>query len=1007
MNESDQDRNREPAAELRAAKGPRYWRTLEELAQTPDFVRAVEAQFPGGEAELMDTVNRRDFLKLASVTLALAGLTACTKQPLEPIVPYVQQPEGIVLGKPNFYATAMPLGGIGRPMLVKSHEGRPTKIEGNPQHPASLGGSDVFSQASLYDLYDPDRSQTIQHLGDVRTWGNFIGAVRGPVTAQLGLKGAGIRILTQTVTSPTLAWQIRGLLKTYPAARWHQWEPVNRDNVKLGAQMAYGRIVETHYRIDQADVVISLDADFLNSTCPGFQTYARQFASRRDPESGKPMLRFYAVESTPTNTGAKADHVVRRRASEVVQFAHALLAAAGIGGEAGISGAGMGGTGVQMGRDLAAHPGSSLVIAGDCAPPEVHALAHELNARLGNVGKTVFYTEPIEPDPQIHTQSLAALMEDIVAKRVDVLLILGGNPVFDAPADAGFAQNISSVPLRIHVGTHFNETAEYCHWHINQAHYLESWSDVRAHDGTASIIQPLIAPLYGGKTAHEVLAAFTANPDQSSYEIVRAYWEQRFGGTKPSSQAGASAGNPAFEKFWRRALHDGFVADTALKPITVSLKAKAGEGARAPSASQGEFEIVFRPDPTLYDGRFGNNAWLQELPKPISSVTWDNPVWMNANDAKRLGVTTRDVVEISVGGSRVQLPVYVQPGQPEGAVTVFLGGGHTRLGHTANGAGVNVYPLRANATPWTASGKIERVAGAAKIPIATIQPDQFMANKELVRVATLEEFHHNPKFAREEAPGPPPGLTLYPEVKYDGYKWGMSIDLNKCVGCNSCVVACQAENNIPVVGKKQVLFRRPMHWLRVDTYYEGSADNPRIFFQPLPCMQCENAPCEYVCPVHATVHSTEGLNDMVYNRCVGTRYCANNCPYKVRRFNFLLYQDWTTPQFKMMRNPDVTVRSRGVMEKCTYCVQRITRARIEAEEADRRIVESDFTTACAQACPADAIVFGDINDKASRVGKRKQGPREYGLLTELNTRPRTTYTAGVRNPNPELEGERS
>ncbi len=1001
-------------AKLAHARGPVYWRTLEELADTPEFRAEVRAEF-GERAEELDGPSRREFLKLASVTLALAGVTACTKQPLEPIIPYVKQPEELTLGKALYFATAMPLSGIARPLLVRSHEGRPTKIEGNAEHPAlgdtrrwSLypgGASDVFSQGSLYDLYDPERSQTILQLGEVRTYANFLGAMRGVMNAQTALKGAGLRILTPITTSPTLVAQIKALQAALPEMKWYCWEPVNRDNVKLGAQQAFGQIVETRYSIANADLVVSLDADFLNSAYPDFHRLTREFADRRDPDHPRGMLRFYSIGSSPTNTSAKADHATGTHASDVRGWSFQLQRLA-IGPNTFIDAVGeierqRVTTVATAAKELRERRLSSLIIPGEHQPPEVHALAHQLNATLGNVGKSVFYSDPVEPEPHVCSHDIAVLMDDIRARRVDLLVILGGNPVYDAPADAGFAQAIGSVPLRVHLGTHFNETAAQCHWHIPEAHYLESWSDARAADGTACLIQPLIAPLYGGKTAHEVLAAFTNTPDSTSYDLVRQYWQLQHKGAD-------------FEKWWRRALHDGFIADS--KPALKAVAAKNAGGSPAsthngvgpgdssghvaPAASGGEYELIFRPDPTLYDGRFANNAWLQELDKPLSTMTWDNPAWISVRDAEKLKLEQGDIVEIASGGSKMVGPVYVQPGQPEGSVTLFLGGGRVRAGHSGNGAGWNVYPLRSNASPWMARGSVRKTG--ERMPVAKIQPHQMMEGRDLVRVAALEEYRKNPKFAQERVEASTPNETLYPTFEYKGYAWGMAIDTNRCVGCNSCIVACQAENNIPVVGKKQVLFRRAMHWIRVDTYYEG-LDNPKIYFQPLPCMQCENAPCEYVCPVGATVHSTEGLNDMVYNRCVGTRYCSDNCPYKVRRFNFLLYQDWSTPQLKMMRNPDVTVRSRGVMEKCTYCVQRITQARIEAEKAERPVRDGEFTSACAQACPADAIVFGDINDPNSRVHKLKHGPRDYGLLAELGTRPRTTYLAGVTNPNPELE----
>jgi molybdopterin-containing oxidoreductase family iron-sulfur binding subunit len=975
---------------LAGAKGPVYWRTLEELADTPEFREAVAQEFPERADEWLNPVSRRDFLKLASVTLTLAGITGCVKQPLEPIIPYVRQPEEIVLGKPLYFATAMPLSGILQPLIAKSNEGRPTKVEGNAQHAACLGGTDIYSQGSIYDLYDPDRSQTIEYLGDVRTWSGFLGAIRGPLNAQKALKGAGLRFLSGTTTSPTLASQMMNLLKLYPQAKWHVYEPINRDMAKLGSQQAFGTIADTQYRIENADVIVSLDANFLSSGFPGFQRYARMFAMRRQPDATRPMLRFYAVETSPTNTGGKADHRLPLRASEFEEFARALHAALTGGGSAASDRWGK--WIPAMVRDLQAHRGTSVIIPGETQSPAVHALAHAMNAALGAVGQTVIYTDPVEPAPVIQTASIKELADDMRNKRVDLLVIMGVNPVYDAPADLDFRNIIRNVQLNVHWGLHQGETSEYCQWHIPAAHYLESWSDGRAYDGTVSIIQPLVAPLYGGKTIHEMVNAFSDTPDVSGYDLVRQYWQSQ------------KVGGGDFDMFWRRSLHDGFMANSALPPKTLRAAAAppAAVASNAPGNAQDTFDLLWRPDPALYDGRFGNNAWSQELDRPLSTMTWDNPVWISQRTADKLHIAFQDVIEIEFQGRKLRAPIYIQPGMPDNTLTLFTGYGHTRIGHTGNGAGVNTYVLRTSDAQWAASGaKVSKTGDT--VLLARIQPYMDQHGRELVRIASIDEYKQNPKFAHEGEEEPPRDMTLYPNYQYNGYAWGMAIDLNACVGCNTCIIACQAENNIPVVGKGQVLFRRAMHWLRVDTYYEGDPDNPRIYFEPLPCMQCENAPCEYVCPVGATVHSTEGLNDMVYNRCVGTRYCSNNCPYKVRRFNFLLYQDWNTPQLKLMRNPDVSVRSRGVMEKCTYCVQRITHARIEAEEQDRRISDGTFTTACAQACPADAIVFGDINDPNSRVAKLKANPRNYSLLSDLNTRPRTTYLAGVRNPNPELE----
>jgi MoCo/4Fe-4S cofactor protein with predicted Tat translocation signal len=981
-------------SQLAATRGPEYWRSLEELAGSAEFREMMHREFPRGASEWVDSVSRRGFLKLMGASMALAGMTACTKQPLEPIVPYVRQPEEVVPGRPLFFATAFTLSGYASPILVESHLYRPTKIEGNEQHPASLGGTDIFAQASVLGLYDPDRSQTITYLGDVRTWGMFQEAIRGPLSVQKGLQGAGIRILTPTVSSPTLADQLSSVLKLYPQAKWHVYEPINRDNVYQGAKMAFGQPVETRYDFEKADVIVSLDADFLYAGFPGNVRYIRDFAKRRNPDSGN-MSRLYVVESTMSSTGAKADHRLPLRAVDVETLVRVLPVVGmmnsnppGLNGEQQVFAA-------DIWRDLQGHHASSAVIAGDHQPAVVHALAHELNQALGNVGKTVFYTDPIDANPVNQAESLKDLVADMRGGKVDILIILGGNPAYDAPVDFGFADALknTNIPLRVHLGLYQNETAELCQWHINEAHYLEAWGDARAYDGTVSIIQPLIAPLYNGKSAYELIALLAGQVDASGHDLVQSYWKKQHSGAD-------------FDVFWRKSLHDGWIEGTTFAPKQVALKT-AGLSPH-PATNANALEINFRRDPSIYDGQFSNNGWLQELPKPMTKITWDNPVLIGPAMAARMGLKTEDMVELELNGKKVTAPVWIQAGHPDNSVTVFLGYGRRRAGRAGTGAGFDMYPLRSSATPWFAGGlKITKVGGTYKL--ASTQGYQTMdtpngATRPLVRETTLDEYRKEPNFAKEEEP--PKELTLYKPYPYEKepYAWGMAIDLNACVGCNNCIVACQSENNIPVVGKEQVVIGRHMHWLRVDAYYQGDRHNPKSYFQPVPCMQCENAPCEVVCPVGATVHSTEGLNDMTYNRCVGTRYCSNNCPYKVRRFNFLLFQDWETPQYKMMRNPDVTVRSRGVMEKCTYCVQRISEHRIDSEREDRKIQDGELQTACQQSCPANAIIFGNINDPNSRVSKLKAGARNYSLLADLNTRPRTTYLAEIRNPNPELKG---
>jgi molybdopterin-containing oxidoreductase family iron-sulfur binding subunit len=969
--------------------GPEYWRSLEELAGSPAFQDALHREFPKGASEWVDSVSRRGFLKVMGASMALAGMTGCVRLPLEPIVPYVRQPEDVIPGRPQFYATAMTLGGYASPLLVESHLGRPTKIEGNDRHPASLGGTDIFAQASILSMYDPDRSQSVVSMGDQQSWQAFLNAIHGPLTAQKGLQGAGIRILTPTISSPTLADQLRGFLKIYPQAKWHVYEPVNRDNVLEGAKLAFGQPVETRYDFEKADVIVSLDADFLYAGFPGNVRYIRDFAKRRTPD-GK-MNRLYVIESTPTTTGAKADHRVPVRASMVEAFAHALNQNGELPSEyAPLFDALM--------PELEAHHGSSLFIAGDHQPPVVHALVHSMNQALGNVGKTVFYTEPIGANPVNQTESIKDLVADISAGKVDLLVILGGNPAYDAPADLDFANVLKNdkIPLRVHLGPYQNETAELCQWHVNQGHELESWGDARAYDGTASIIQPLIAPLYSGKSASEFVALLSGQSDATGYDLVRGYWQKQHPGAD-------------FETFWRKSLHDGWIEGTTFAPKSVTLKASNFPAMSKTSADTNAIELNIRRDPTIYDGQFSNNGWLQELPKPMTKLTWDNAVLIGPKMAERLQIQTKDVVELELSGKKVTGAVWIQAGHPDNSATIFLGYGRRRAGRVGTAQGFDAYALRTSAAPWIATGLQIRKTGDT-YNLASTQGYQSMdtpdgGHRPLVRETTLEDYRKRPNFAGEEGEEPAPGLTLYKPYPYkeEDYAWGMTIDLNSCVGCNNCMLACQSENNIAVVGHEQTLLGRHMHWIRVDAYYQGDRDNPKAFFQPVPCMQCENAPCEVVCPVGATNHTPEGLNDMVYNRCVGTRYCSNNCPYKVRRFNFLLFQDWETPQYKMMRNPDVSVRSRGVMEKCTYCVQRINEHRIDAEREDRKINDNELQTACQQSCPAGAIIFGNINDPNSKVSKLKAQARNYSLLGELNTRPRTTYLAEVSNPNPDLK----
>jgi molybdopterin-containing oxidoreductase family iron-sulfur binding subunit len=973
----------------------KFWRSLDELAGSDEFQRHLRAEFPDEAAAWIDPIGRRRLLQLMGASLAMAGLAGCTRAPAENIVPYVRAPEEFVPGQSLFFATAMSVGGFAKGLLVESHLGRPTKVEGNPAHPASLGATDSFAQASVLTLYDPERSQVVTHTGRISNWAAFLAALNDALEAQRIKDGAGLRILTERVTSPTLADQLRSLLTVFPEAKWHQYEPIVRDDLRAGSRLAFGELLQPLHAFNRADVIVSLDADFLG-TGPANLHDTRQFTERRRPGTGAAMNRLYVLESTPSITGTMADHRLRLPSRTIERAAYDLagrLATSQARPSGDRSGSDVDRFLAAIVRDLSQHRGSSLVLAGDGQPPPVHALAHLMNAVLDNGGRTVQYIEPVEPAPVVEMQSLRELTDDMGRGLVDLLLIVGGNPVFSAPRDIPFADHLSRVHLRVHLGLYEDETSVLCHWHVPEAHYLEAWSDARAFDGTATIVQPLIAPLYDGKSAHELLGALGGAPTGtrvSGYDLVRDYWRPRMAGA-------------AFEERWAQSLNDGFIRGTASAPKQVTLKTSLGALAPADKRESG-LEIVFRPDPTIWDGRFANNAWLQELPKPLTKLTWDNAALVSPTTARRLELTSGDVVELRYRGVSLRAPVWIQPGQADESVAVTVGYGRSAGGRVSRGAGFNAYALRTSDTPWS-GGSLEIVKTGNRYDLVSTQHHFSMEGRQLVRVATAEEFLRNPQAAREPERETPAADTLYPGFRYPGHAWGLAVDLNACIGCGACVVACQAENNIPVVGKTEVGRGREMHWIRIDRYFEGDPADPSIYHEPVMCMQCENAPCELVCPVGATLHSDEGLNQMVYNRCVGTRYCSNNCPYKVRRFNFFQYADWDTPSLKGLRNPNVTVRSRGVMEKCTYCVQRINAAKIQAEKEDRPLRDGVIATACQAVCPAQAIVFGDVNDANSRVARLKADPRNYSLLTELNTRPRTTYLARLRNPNPDLEAK--
>jgi MoCo/4Fe-4S cofactor protein with predicted Tat translocation signal len=1003
--------------------GKNYWRSVEEFVDAPEFAEFVSREYPQHAEEWSDSFSRRNFIKIMGASLALAGLSGCVIQPAEKIVPYVRQPEEIVPGKPLYFATATTLGGVATGLLARSNEGRPTKIEGNPDHVGSLGATHVYAQAEILALYDPDRSQKVSYRGEAKTWQSFVAEFRGKIEESRKEGGAGIRFLTETVTSPTLIAQFKQILTELPNAKWYQYEPINKDNAAAGAKLAFGSAVNTVCKFDKAERILTLDADIFGGPNVRYMkdfSHGRRVSHAEGEAESAGMNRLYAVETTLTLTGAKADHRLGVKPSQMAEVAKAIAKAVGVAGAASTYPDQDKWVEV-MARDLVAHKGKSLVVAGDNQSPVVHALAHAINAALGNVGQTVTYSDPLSPSDVSQADGLKALIGEIDAGAVKTLVILGGNPVYNTPSDLKLnADRMNKIGLRVHVGHSEDETGELCHWHVNGKHFLEMWSDTRAYDGTVSIVQPLVQPLYDGKSSHEIVQLFAKeNFEKKEIDIIKDYWKTN---------------GLADEKSWRKAVHDGTVANTALPAKTVTANLGFLSQPTPAETGSGSVEITILPDPSVYDGRYTNNGWLQELPNPLTKITWENVALVSPATAAKLKVNQgreeeqqaggsegkafvntkggnlfSDLVEVSYQGGKIsqKVPVWVQPGQPDDVVTIFLGYGRTKAGRVGNGLGYNAYDVQRSDAMWFGKGEVNPTGETGKVASTQTHFNMEGREDEVLRTFDYETWEADAKDKRIEQE------NEYDKSMFEPYdyskektknKWGMSIDLNSCVGCNACVLACQSENNIPVVGKDQVERSREMHWLRIDAYFEGNdVNNPdSLNFQPMLCQQCEQAPCELVCPVHATVHSAEGLNDMVYNRCIGTRYCSNNCPYKVRRFNFTLYQDWDTPQYKLMRNPEVTIRSRGVMEKCTYCTQRIAVARIEAEKDGREVRDGEVVTACEAACPTDAIVFGNLNDENSRVAKLHKDERNYNVLNSLNTQPRTTYLAGLRNQNKEM-----
>jgi molybdopterin-containing oxidoreductase family iron-sulfur binding subunit len=1010
-----------------------YWRSLAQIEDQPEYRSALEREFPEGASVLTEAVTRRDMMMLLGASLSLAGLSGC-RRPVEEIVPFVTAPEEIVPGIPRQYATTMPFGRSAYGLIVESHEGRPTKIEGNPSHPSTLGASSSRVQASVLGLYDPDRSQSVTEKGAPKSWNDFVTAWGQLAAAHAADGGAGLAVLSESFSSPTLARLVSELRARYPKVQWATYDAVSDENRLAGLKLATGRDVDLMLRLDRASVILCLDADPL-LTDPEMIRHARGFAAgRRNPSagSGQAMNRLYAVEGVYSPTGAMADHRLRLESRRIAPFLAALAAriAPSAPGASSLSGAAVPGVDARwidaVAKDLQAHRGRSLIVAGDRQPAAVHAAVCALNTALGNTGTTVSYYET-KDSALPSASSLASLVSAMNSGTVQTLVILGGNPVFDAPADLDFTSALAKVPHSIALGHSVDETSAKAEWHVPRAHYLESWGDARAVGGTLSVVQPLILPLFGGRTAVEVLGLMVGGKERPGYDIVRETWQPILGDD--------------FDKKWNRVLHDGLLAGSELPEVAPQTTAQpfaelarliGGSASASPpeASAKAGLEIVFLPSPALHDGRYANDAWLQELPDPLTKLTWDNPALLSPKTAETLGLASEDLARLEYAGRSLEIPVSIVPGMADNVVAVTLGYGRTRAGRIGSGVGFDTYTVRASKAPGF-DGGVTVTRRGGKYSLSATQNHGSMEGRPLVRESTLSELHAKPEaapaqgesaHAPESSHAPKGGggvpsthgvfpeeahhFSLFKEHTYDqGHQWGMTIDLNACTGCNACVTACQSENNVPVVGKAQVKNGREMHWIRVDRYFSGEPEgSPEIVFQPVPCMHCEDAPCEQVCPVAATVHDAQGLNVMVYNRCIGTRYCSNNCPYKVRRFNFFNFTKDTPNILKLAMNPDVTVRARGVMEKCTYCTQRINRAKIDAKVAGRELRDGDVKTACQQACPASAIQFGNLRDTSSQVAKAKADPRNYALLDDLNTKPRTTYLAKVRNPNPDLDG---
>lgn len=999
-----------------------YWKSLNELAQNQEYKKFVEREFPENATELRDGFSRKNFLRIMGASIALAGFAAC-RRPVQKILPYSRQPEDIVPGIPLYYATAMPFQGNLTGLLIENHEGRPTKIEGNELHPETLGCTNSFHQASILELYDPDRSRFPIKNGEKVSSEDFIGFCKEYFSDET----KKIAFISEANSSPTFNSLKARALNKFKNAKWVTYEPFGEDNAIEGNRIAFGSRLRTYYNYKNADVVVSLDDDFLCATHPNNVEYSQQVTGGRKVLSTEDtMNRIYAIENGFTLTGSYADHRLRIKASKIADFANALAGALSsrVNGLNTFSKVSNEFTETKfltvLADELADNAGRTAVSVGFDHAPEVHAVVAAINAALDNIGSTVNYLEVPHFDDHNNLEEFANLVNQISAGNFDTVVMIGTNPCYTAPSDLEFNNALSNVNEVIHLSTYNNETSKKATWHISRSHYLEAWGDGFSFGGVHSVIQPQILPLHDSISEIEFLSAITTSEPAAGYDLVRDSFSNYYG--------------VDLESYWKDVLHDGFDVESKFRKANVRIN----NILPAPSTHVEGIEIVFKSDPSIYDGRFANLGWLQEMPDPMTKITWDNVALVSPKTAKEQEIENEDLIEVTVNGVSLRIAAWIQPGQADNSISIHTGYGREGIGRVADinsensqlfdkkviSGGVNVYPIRNN------SGMLFNEASISSTndtyPIACTQDHHSLEGRDMYRQATLEKYRETPDYAsfayvhKYEVPGEKEAkkkgeddlISLFDEQLYPEYEpqWGMTIDLNSCFGCGVCIVACQSENNIPVIGKREVMRGREMHWLRNDRYYLGDEHDPQAVHQPVSCVHCELAPCEQVCPVAATTHSDDGMNQMTYNRCIGTRYCANNCPFKVRRFNFFNYtKEYLTSGdepdiIQMAMNPEVTVRFRGVMEKCTYCVQRVNRAKIDAKikTGSPKPADGSVKTACQSACPADCITFGDLTDPESRVSKMKRNERNYLLLEELNVRPRTSYIAKLTNPNPAL-----